>query len=107
MEPTHNGDNGRDTRGRFLPGNPGGDGNPHAAAVNRFRAAMMATVTEADVKAVITKLVQAAKAGEPWAVKELLDRIIGRARPTETDEANPLGVGVVFNVTVPGVKLDA
>jgi hypothetical protein len=39
---------------------------------------MMATVTEADIRDVIRKLVSAAKAGEPWAVRELLDRVFGK-----------------------------
>ena len=69
----------RDAAGRWLAGNPGGSGNPHAAAVARWRSALVATVSADDVRAVVLRLIDAARAGEPWAVKELLDRTLGRA----------------------------
>jgi hypothetical protein len=81
--PSPNGSNGRDNRGRFSKGNPGGPGNPFAASVGRWRAALMASITEKDIAAVVKALVKAAKAGEPWAVRELLDRALGR--PVEAD----------------------
>ncbi len=37
------------------------------------------TVTEADIREVITHLLEKAKSGEPWAVKEFLDRTLGKA----------------------------
>ena len=37
------------------------------------------TVTEADVREVIAQLLEKAKGGEPWAVKEFLDRTLGKA----------------------------
>jgi hypothetical protein len=64
--------------GRFAPGNPGGIGNPHAKAVGQLRAAMMASVTPDDVREVVKGLVRAAKVGEPWAVREFLDRLFGK-----------------------------
>ena len=73
-----NGTNGRDAKGRFTKGNPGGPGNPHAGAVRRWRRALIETVTVEDIKAVIAGLVAKAKKGERWAVKELLDRCLGR-----------------------------
>ena len=39
---------------------------------------MADTVTEDDLRAVIAKLVERAKAGERWAVCELLDRCLGK-----------------------------
>ena len=39
--------------------------------------------TDEDWQAVVDKLVELAKAGESWAVRELLDRVLGR--PTEAD----------------------
>lgn len=83
-EPFANGGNGEaehDGRGRFLPGNQAacGRGNPHAARVNAWRAALAETVTEADVREVIAQLLEKAKAGQPWAVKEFLDRTLGKA----------------------------
>ncbi len=37
------------------------------------------SVTAEDIRAVLTVLVEKAKAGEPWAVKEFLDRTLGKA----------------------------
>lgn len=80
--PSTNGDNGladaRDSKGRFLPGNPGGPGNPQARNVATWRKALADAVSADDVTQVTQRLVEAAKAGEPWAVRELLDRLMGK-----------------------------
>ena len=75
--------NGRDGRGRFATGWRGGPGNPYAAAVGAWRRALTATLTVDDMTAVYRALIDAAKRGEPWAVRELLDRTLGR--PVEAD----------------------
>ena len=95
LQPSPNGDNGpgtvHDTKGRFLPGNPGGPGNPHAAAVAAWRGAMVKTVAPEDVQKVVGVLVDKAKAGEAWAVRELLDRCLGR--PQQRMELEAAGEG--------------
>lgn len=85
-EPSTNGANGsdRDEKGRFTKGNPGGPGNPHVARVGLWRAALLDAVEPTDIEAVITTLVERAKAGEAWAVRELLDRCLGRPENAET-----------------------
>ncbi|MFZ4575790.1 MAG: hypothetical protein ACOYN0_15455 [Phycisphaerales bacterium] len=105
VEPSPNGANGgrgrkppkdgRGPDGRFVPGNPGGPGNPLGRKVGGLRSAMMAAVAASDIRDVIRKLVSAAKAGEPWAVRELLDRVFGKPeafdlveRLEELEEAN-------------------
>ncbi len=88
VRPLANGGNGRDGHGRFLPGNQAavGRGNPHADRVHAWRSALAATVTEDDLRAVIAKLVEKAKAGERWAVCELLDRCLGKpVQPTASE----------------------
>ena len=70
--------NGRDGAGRFTPGNPGGPGNPYAKRVAALRAAMLDAVTEEDVRAIVGKLVELAKAGNVPAAKEVLDRCLGK-----------------------------
>ncbi len=85
VRPLANGGDGRDGHGRFLPGNQAavGRGNPHADRVHAWRSALAVTVTEDDLRAVIAKLVERAKAGERWAVCELLDRCLGKpVQPT-------------------------
>jgi hypothetical protein len=69
---------GRNRAGRFTAGNSIGKGNPHLQAVARLRTALYACVTEADLQEVVGTLLREAKAGKPWAVRELLDRLLGR-----------------------------
>lgn len=76
---------GRTPGGRFAPGNAGGPGNPHAATVAKLRAAILAAVTPEDIDGIIRALVHRAKGGDMAAIRELLDRAIGR--PTDADLA--------------------
>lgn len=87
-EPSTNGPDGRDHRGRFLPGNAGGSGNPQAGAVARLRSAMLSSVTEADIQAVIAKLIEQALEGNVMAIREVLDRTIGKAKPADDAETD-------------------
>ncbi len=66
----------RDENGKFVPGTTGGPGRPKRA--NDLRQAMLEAVTEADILEVLARLLEAAKNGDPWAVKELLDRATGK-----------------------------
>ena len=75
--------NGRDGRGRFAAGWKGGPGNPHAAQVARLRAEMLNAVTPDDMRAIVSRLVELAKGGDVRAIKEVLDRTLGR--PQEPD----------------------
>lgn len=85
--PSPNGANGGDRvdrgdrgpRGRFASGNRGGPGNPHAKRVAVLRGALLDAVTDEDIHAVARALVAAAKTGEVAAIRELLDRCIGKA----------------------------
>ena len=81
--PSPNGANGHGPDGRFTEGNAGGPGNPHARHVGMLRSALLKAVTEEDMEAVIAKLIELAKGGEIRAIKELLDRALGR--PQEAD----------------------
>lgn len=75
--------NGRTALGQFAKGNAGGPGNPHGKRVAALREALIAAVTEADIKAVAKALVARAKAGEVAAARELLDRLLGKCRHAE------------------------
>lgn len=76
---------GRTPGGRFAPGNPGGPGNPHGPTVARLRAAILRAVTPEDVEEIIRVLLGMARGGDLSAIKELLDREIGR--PADADLA--------------------
>jgi hypothetical protein len=71
--------NGRDSRtGRFTTGNPGGAGNPNLKRVHALRNMLLAKVTDADFDEVLEKLIGMAKGGDLDAIKELLNRLLGR-----------------------------
>ncbi len=70
--------NGRDEKGRFAKGNPGGPGNPYSRQVANLRGALVGAVTEDDFKAIAEKLVERAKSGDVPATKLLLIYTIGK-----------------------------
>jgi len=78
-QPTPTGDNGRDTTGRFRPGNKLAKGNPFAKRVQKIRAALLSRLTVDDAKEIADVLIRQAKSGDLAAIKELLDRAIGKA----------------------------
>ena len=88
--PSTNGDNGRDDQGRFTVGNAGGPGNPNAAAVGAWRSTLARSVTPDDLQDVIGQLLKQAKDGEPWAIRELLNRCLGRPSQAVSIESNGL-----------------
>ena len=69
----------RDPLGRFAPGNRGGRGNPMAARVAALRSVLLDAVTPADLVAVVAALIDRAKAGDVPAIREVLDRAVGKA----------------------------
>lgn len=78
----------RDGKGRFVKGSGGGPGNPYARRVARLRRELYRAVTPEDLRTVVRALVEKARSGDVAAIKELLDRTIGKARPIEdADEA--------------------
>jgi len=58
-------------------------GHPYAQQVGKLRSAMLRAVTEADMKAILARLVKLAREGDVRAAREVLDRCIGR--PIEAD----------------------
>jgi len=90
--------NGRNARGRFAKGNLGGPGNPYAKRVADLRAALLESVTEQDIRAVARSLVKRAKEGDVPAVRELLDRLLGRTADSALDRAGPPVIHLVTGV---------
>ena len=74
---------GRDGAGRFAAGNRCAKGNPHARQVARLRSALLSAVTCDDIRLIVGKLVEQAKSGDITAIRELLDRTLGK--PLEAD----------------------
>jgi hypothetical protein len=86
--PSPNGNNGsRDSQGRFVAGNAGGPGNPYARRVARLRSLMLEAVSEEDLLELIQALIGQAKSGDLAAIREVLDRCLGKAGRIE--QADP------------------
>ena len=77
--PSPNGSNGRTAGGQFAVGNAGGPGNPHGRRVETLRSALLDAVTDDDLQAIVSKLVEMAKGGDLRAMKEVLDRTLGKS----------------------------
>ncbi len=78
--PSPNGTNGRNASGRFVKGWKGGPGNPHARHVAEIRSVLMSAVSDDDLRAIVSTLVEKAKAGDVMAAREVLDRLLGKAK---------------------------
>jgi hypothetical protein len=77
--------------GRFGEGNPGGPGDaPALAKSHQLRAALLSAVTPEDIREVAAKLLESAKGGSLPAIRELLNRCIGKPREVkDTGDASP------------------
>lgn len=62
-----------------MRGNPGGPGNPFGAARQRYRAALFRAVTDERFERIVQQLLTQAEDGERWAIREVLDRLLGKA----------------------------
>ena len=78
--PSPNGANGRGAGGRFAKGNPGGPGNPYGRRLAEIRSVLMSAVSDDDLRAIASMLVEKAKGGDVMAAREVLDRMLGKAK---------------------------
>jgi len=81
----------RDARGWFVPGNKAAKSHRHPQArhATKLAEAFRSSIKAADIKAIARKLVQMARKGDLPAIRELLDRTLGRppqAEPPEFDD---------------------
>lgn len=64
--------------GRFVKGCKPGPGNPAIRNLSRTRAGILQAVTMEDFERIVEALLEAAERGEPWAIKEVLNRTCGK-----------------------------
>ena len=72
----------RDGEGRFLKGWKGGPGNANGITPDRVRFGkiLKECVSDEDFEKVVRVLVKQAQDGHPFAIKELLDRLLGKSK---------------------------
>lgn len=76
---TVDGANGRGSGGRFAKGNPGGPGNPHSKRVNQLRSVLLGKISDQDIAEIVDTLLGKAKGGDLLAIREVLDRALGKS----------------------------
>jgi hypothetical protein len=76
---------GRDSKGRFTAGNPGGPGNPFARRVAQLRSVMLQCISDEDMQAITHAVLLKARHGDLQAVKLMYQYGIGKA----SDAVNP------------------
>jgi hypothetical protein len=75
--PANDGNDGRDTKGRFAPGNKHGLGRPRNQRIDEMRTTMLCSVRHEDIIEVTRALVEKAKRGQIDAIRLLYDRVFG------------------------------
>lgn len=81
--PSPNGSIRRKANGRFASGNAGGPGNPYVKRAAELRTALYASVTPADLRKIVKRMVQSAKDGDLAASREVLNRLLGKPEPID------------------------
>ncbi len=90
--------NSRDATGRFLPGNPGGPGNPHGGQVSRLRARLVEAVNPEDFAEILRALLERAKGGDIAAARFVLEYTIGKPAPMLTaGDGEHAGLTIILN----------
>ena len=70
--------NGRDTKGRFVPGNPGGPGNPFYRRMANARKLLAEWTSEDDLKQVHAAMLKRAKEGDTASAKLIFQYAAGK-----------------------------
>jgi hypothetical protein len=73
----------RGKNGQFLPGNRAGKGNPLNRRAQQIRRELLMRPTDADIGEIVDALIRLAKSSDLPAIREYLDRTIGRPSQSE------------------------
>lgn len=84
----------RDASGKFLPGNPGGHGNPMSKRTSLLRQAVLDAVGPDHVAGIIRRACKMALEGDVPAMRLVLERLLGRPRECPQEAAQvPIDLG--------------
>jgi len=86
----------RNEKGHFQKGNTiaKGHSNPLARRRQQFADEFLKTLKPADLRKIIKKLITLAQKGDLVAIKEILDRAMGRARPPEDEPGEAVKITI-------------
>jgi hypothetical protein len=80
---------GRDAKGRFAPGNPGGPGNPYTRQTALLRQVVLDELNEVEIRIIVQRLKARAVGGDVQAIKLVLAYAVGKPEnvinPDEVD----------------------
>jgi len=85
-----NGSNGRNEKGQFVKGNRGGPGNPAVRRLASYRRALENAISVQDIEKILKLLTEKALNGDSFAMKEVLDRTLGKTKPIQNAETASL-----------------
>jgi hypothetical protein len=91
----------RDASGRFMPGNPGGPGNPFNRQVAAMRKALLEAVPPERLKRIASKMADLAEAGSVQAAKLVFSYIVGKPKPVLEPDRMDADEWNVYRETVP------
>lgn len=100
--PSPKGGNGSDRGGdgRFLPGNPGGPGNPYARHVAALRRALFDALTPDDVADVVAGLLRKARRGDVRAAELIFRYSIGEPAAAPAPDFAAMGLDEADLLTI-------
>ncbi len=87
--------NGRDGKGKFVPGNRCGHGNPFGGQTAKLRAAMVHAVTPEDMAEIIRRVVANAKEGDLASAKTVFAYCVGQPHQEVASDTTDLDAMVI------------
>lgn len=96
-QPSLSANSGRLPNGRFGKGNRLGIGNPFRIRLHELRSALYAEVKDKDIVMIARKLISMSRKGNIHAIRELLDRLLGK--PHQSLEVSAVDMREVQNMS--------
>ncbi len=99
--------NGRDGKGRFAPGNPGGPGNPYTRQTALLRQVVLDELNEVEIRIIVQRLKAVALAGDVQAIKLVLGYAVGKPEgAVNPDEVDRLEWELRQRLSVPAAEVE-
>ncbi len=98
---------GRDEKGRFAEGNPGGPGNPYTRQTALLRQAVLDELNEVEVRIIVQRLKAVALAGDVQAIRLVLAYAVGKPESAvNPDEVDRLEWQLRQRLSVPAEEVE-